>query len=57
MNYKYSIFNLSYVIILGKYLMVPGMGDIRVKYIKHVFIKCVCDLSCQLAIFFIVVSS
>ena len=42
MNYKYTIFNLSYVIILGKYLLVPGLGDIRVKYIKHVFMKCVC---------------
>ena len=29
MNYKYTIFNLSYVIILGKYLLVPGLGDIR----------------------------
>ena len=57
MNYTYTIFNLSYVIILGKYLLVPGLGDIRVQYIKHVFIKCVRVLPCQLAIFFIVVSS
>ena len=42
MNYTYTIFNLSYVIILGKYLLVPGLGDSRVKYIKHVFMKFVC---------------
>ena len=42
MNYKYTIFNLSYVIILGKYLLVLGFGDIGVKYIKHVFMKFVC---------------
>ena len=29
MNYKYTIFNLSYVIILRKYLLVPGLGAIR----------------------------
>ena len=34
MNYKYTIFNLSYVIILSKYLLVPGLGDIRVKSIN-----------------------
>ena len=38
MNYKYTIFNMIYVI-LGKYLLVPGLGDIRVKYIKHVSMK------------------
>ena len=42
MNYKYTIFNLSYVIILRTYLLVPGLGDIRVKSIKHVFMKFVC---------------
>ena len=42
MNYKYTIFNLSYVIILRKYLLVTGLGDIKVKYIKHVFMKVVC---------------
>ena len=50
MNYKYTIFNLSYVIILRKYLLVPGLGDIRVKYIKHVFMKFVSP-PCQLVIF------
>ena len=43
MNYKYTILNLSYVIILRKYLLVPGLGDIRVKSIKHVFMKFVCS--------------
>ena len=28
MNYTYTIFNWSYVIILGKYLLVPGLGEI-----------------------------
>ena len=42
MNYKYTIFNLSYVIILRKYLLVPRLGDIRVKSIKHVLMKFVC---------------
>ena len=42
MNYQYTIFNLSYVIILRKYLLVTGLGDIRVKYIKQVFMKFVC---------------
>ena len=57
MNYKYTIFNLSYVIILRKYLLVTGLGDIKVKYIKHVFMKFVCAPPCQLVIFYIVVSS
>ena len=43
MNYKYTIFILSYVIILRKYLLVPGLGDIKVKSIKHVFMKFVCS--------------
>ena len=43
MNYKYTIFMLSYVIILRKYLLVPGLGDSRVKSIKHVFMKFVCS--------------
>ena len=39
MNYKYIIYNLSYFI-LRKYLLVPGLGDIRVKSIKHVHSIC-----------------
>ena len=27
------------MIILGKYLLVPGLGDIKVKYTKHVFLQ------------------
>ena len=42
MNYKYTIYNLSYFIILRKYLLVPGLGDIRIKSIKHVFMKFMC---------------
>ena len=30
MNYQYTIFNLSYVVILRKYLLVTGLGDINV---------------------------
>ena len=47
MNYKY----------IGYWLLVTGLGDIRVKYTKHVFMKFVCAPRCQLVIFFIVVSS
>ena len=42
MNYKYTIFNLRYIIILRKYLLVPALGDIGVKSIKHLFMKFVC---------------
>ena len=50
MNYKYTIFILSYVIILRKYLLVPGLLDIRsnISKFKHVFMKFVCAPPCQL---------